>query len=265
MNRSSLALAATLAAAVPFSLQAAGDPARLDVLPGWRTDRGTVIAAIRIQLDPGWKTYWRTPGDAGIPPQFSWAGSSNLASVALHWPIPETFGSNGYTSIGYHDQLILPIELTPRDPARPIGLRGQADIGVCADICVPFSSGFSANLAADAGRRDARIVANLAARPISARAAQVSAVHCDLTAQDGQYALRADVTMPSAGRDEHAVIELPGQPVWVSQAETARSGDTLSATVEIVPEPGKTLMLDRSKVRITVLAGRNAVDIRGCS
>jgi DsbC/DsbD-like thiol-disulfide interchange protein len=265
MRRSTALFAASLALSAPLSAQGVGDPARLDVIEGWRTERGTLMAALRLQLDPGWKTYWRTPGDAGIPPQFSFGGSANLAAVVLHWPIPELFADNGYTSIGYHDQLILPVELTPRDPAQPIALRGQADIGVCADICVPFSASFAADLSAGQGRRDARILANLDNRPATAREARVGRVTCTLTPDNGRYGLRAEVSMPQAGRDEHAVIELPGQPVWISEAETARRGDTLSATVEIVPEPGKTLVLDRSAVRITVLAGPNAVDIRGCS
>ncbi|WP_102110197.1 protein-disulfide reductase DsbD domain-containing protein [Oceaniglobus roseus] len=259
-RRPVLALCLALAAA-----PALAGPAELDILPGWRTAEGTQMAAIRVQLDPGWKTYWRAPGDAGIPPEFTWEGSSNLASVAFHWPTPELFATNGMTSIGYHDQLILPVELTPRDPARPIRLRGRADIGVCSDICVPFSADFAADLDGTADHQDARIAASLRAVPTSARAAGVGRVTCTLAPERNGYVLSTSVAMPPAGRGEFAVIELPGLPVWVSEARTTRQGDRLDATVDVVPEPGQPLALDRSKVRITVLAGGNAVEIRGCS
>ncbi|MFY8145805.1 MAG: protein-disulfide reductase DsbD domain-containing protein, partial [Rhodobacter sp.] len=57
-----------------------------EVLPGWRTEQGTHMAALRLTLAPGWKTYWRSPGDAGIPPLFNWSGSQNLSGVRVHWP-----------------------------------------------------------------------------------------------------------------------------------------------------------------------------------
>ncbi|MEJ6478965.1 MAG: protein-disulfide reductase DsbD family protein, partial [Octadecabacter sp.] len=99
-------IALTLAALVALSVPAAADPmdgvAAFDILPGWRTDRGTHMVAVRISLAPGWKTYWRAPGDAGIPPQFQWDGSQNINAAQFHWPIPEVMNQNGMRSIGYH-------------------------------------------------------------------------------------------------------------------------------------------------------------------
>ncbi len=76
------------------------------------------MAAFEITLEEGWKTYWRSPGDAGIPPRFDWENSHNLDGVALHWPRPAVFESFGTQTIGYSEKLILPVELTPVDQNR---------------------------------------------------------------------------------------------------------------------------------------------------
>ena len=89
------------------------------LLPGWQTSNGSRMSALRLDLAPHWKTYWRSPGDAGIPPEFDWSGSDNLAGVRLHWPRPQVFDLNGMQSIGYKKHLVLPLELTAVDPAKP--------------------------------------------------------------------------------------------------------------------------------------------------
>lgn len=239
--------------------------AKVDVLPGWRTAEGTHMAAIRVVLAPGWKTYWRAPGDAGIPAQFDWGGSDNLNAVALHWPVPSVFYQNGLTSVGYHDQLILPIELTPRSADGAISLAARIDLGVCEDICVPVSVQVSALLPAAPTRSDARIRAALADRPMTAQEAGVTAVECSVTPNSRGLALTAAVQMPAMGGDEFTVIELPNATVWVSEAKTQRSGNMLSATADIVAARGTALTLDRSRLRITVLGARGAVDIVGCN
>ena len=78
------------------------------------------MAGVRIALDKGWKTYWRSPGDAGIPPSLNFADSQNVARVTVHWPTPEIFDQNGLRSVGYDDELILPLEITPADPSQPV-------------------------------------------------------------------------------------------------------------------------------------------------
>jgi len=92
---------------------------------------------IEIRLDPGWKTYWRYPGDSGIPPRFSFTRSENLESVRLLWPAPKRFGTPGETSIGYTDDVIFPIRVLPRDPARPVLLRFDVDYAICENLCIP--------------------------------------------------------------------------------------------------------------------------------
>ena len=258
------AVAACLCAVSPAPAQQLDGVVQLDVLDGGRTTNGTYLGALRLTLQDGWKTYWRAPGDAGIPPQFDWTGSRNVGDVSITWPAPDVFDQNGLQSIGYEDQLVLPVEITPKNPAKPVRLRGEMDLGVCKDVCIPERLDFDHTLSAKADRNPA-IAAALAQRPFSAGEANVSAARCSLTPTVDGMQIEARVTMPSAGGQEIAVIE-PGNPVlWASQPETVRQGGTLIATAEVINASGAPFALDRSEIRITVLGANHAVDIQGCT
>ncbi|MEO1307435.1 MAG: protein-disulfide reductase DsbD domain-containing protein, partial [Pseudomonadota bacterium] len=92
-------------------------------LPGWQTDSGARMSGLHLKLAPGWKTYWRSPGDAGIPPDFSWRGSENLRAVKIHWPAPSVYSSYGLRTVGYDGEVILPISVVPRNASQPVRLR----------------------------------------------------------------------------------------------------------------------------------------------
>ncbi len=257
-------LAVSLCFGAPALAQGVDNLVQLEVLDGGKTAKGTYQGALRLTLKDGWKTYWRAPGDAGIPPQFDWKGSGNIADIAVTWPAPHVFDQNGLRSVGYEDQLVLPVEITPKNPAIPVRLRGEMDLGVCKDVCVPGRLDFDHTLDANAGRNPA-IAAALAQRPFSEREAGVAGATCHLTPTADGMQIEARITMPSAGGSEFAVIE-PGNPaLWASQSETRRQGNTLIASSEVISASGGPFALDRSEVRITVLGANHAVDIQGCS
>ncbi len=258
------ALATGICVMTPATAQGVDQLVQLEVLDGGKTANGTYQGALRLKLKDGWKTYWRAPGDAGIPPQFSWKGSGNIQDVAITWPAPSVIDQNGLRSIGYEDELVLPVEITPKNPSKPVRLRGQMDLGVCKDVCVPGRLGFDQTLKSDSGRHP-EIAAALAQRPYSAREAGVSSASCHLSPTDDGMQIEARITMPSAGGTEIAVIE-PGNPaLWASQPETDRQGNTLIARSEVISASGAPFALDRSEVRITVLGAKHAVDILGCT
>lgn len=234
------------------------------VLPGWRTEQGTQMAALRIRLAPGWKTYWRAPGDAGIPPRFGWTGSENLTSVTFYWPRPEVYTINGMRSIGYYEELVLPMELTPAQPGEPIELRAEIELGVCQEICVPIAAQVSVDLSGEGGR-DPAILAALAAQPDTAREASVTDVSCDIEPIRDGLRLTAKIDMARIGPDEVAVFELPDQSIWISEAVGRRDGQTFVATSDLVPPSSGPFTLDRSAVRITVFGKDRAVELEGCS
>lgn len=232
----------------------------LDYVPGWQVSDGVEMGGIRIRLDPGWKTYWRAPGDAGIPPQFVWSGSDNLRAVRIHWPTPEVFDTAGMQTIGYTGEVILPVELFAKDPDQPVSVQGEALLGVCKDICIPANVGFGTDVGSDPAHGAAAITAALESRPQTARVR----ITCTVAPISDGLRLTAEVVLPSQGQDEVAVIEVGRPDIWVSEAETARQGDVLKVQADLVPPNAAPFSLDRSKVRMTVLGQKGAADLIGC-
>ena len=236
----------------------------VEVLDGGAMPDGQTRAALHFKLADGWKTYWRAPGDAGIPPQFSWRGSRNLADARVIWPTPKVFEQNGMRSVGYAGELVLPLVLTPKTPGKPLRLKGRIDIGICEDVCVPAT--LKVDHAPDpAAPRHPAIAAALAQRPYSASEAGVSAAVCHIRPTDHGLQLEAHLALPSAGGPEFAVIE-PGNPqIWASEAQVTRRGGTLIAISDLMHVDSGSFALDRSQIRITILGKHHAVDIRGCT
>ncbi|NKB29139.1 MAG: hypothetical protein GKR99_16935 [Rhodobacteraceae bacterium] len=263
MKNRSLLIAALSLLTSAAQAQTTADVARLDVVHGYRMSDGHHMAALQITMAPGWHTYWRTPGEVGIPPQFSWQGSDNVAAVSMHWPVPQTFRSNGYRSIGYENSLLLPVEVVARGSG-PIRFSGEMTFGVCEEICVPVTLPFSAELTQAASAPHGGIDSALQNRPSGRKQARVTSVDCTLTPTSDGLHLSASVTMPSLGSDEMAVVELPDPTVWVSGGATVRRGNVITTETELVPTDAGAFALNRSDIRITVIGDGRAVDIRGC-
>ena len=94
-------------------------------------------AGIEFRLPPGWKTYWRYPGDSGVPPRFDFSGSRNVKDVRVLWPAPIRFADGGGNSVGYTTDFMLPLHVTPFNVAQPTILRVKLDYAVCEKLCVP--------------------------------------------------------------------------------------------------------------------------------
>jgi len=100
----------------------------------------TVPLGLAVTLAPGWKTYWRSPGDAGLPPSLSWTGSSNLRQVELAYPAPQRFSQFGLETAGYEGEVVFPLTATVEQPGQPLALKLAAELLVCQEICVPAHS-----------------------------------------------------------------------------------------------------------------------------
>lgn len=233
------------------------------LLPGWQVKAGTHMAGVRIDLAPGWKTYWRSPGDAGIPPQFDWSGSENLKSVRIHWPAPIVFHTNGYQTIGYKGGVVLPVELVAKDPSRPVVLRSRIDLGICRDICMPASVELQTLVSAP-GASDPAIRAALNAGPISAKSAGLTSVACKVEPISDGLRITATLTLPQQSGAEDVAFETADPSIWVSESQSERQGGKLISTAEMVGPGGQPFALDRSSLTLTVISGAGAIEIRGC-
>jgi DsbC/DsbD-like thiol-disulfide interchange protein len=128
--------------ASPWSV---GHRSKVRLLAGG-SDRGDRLAGVEIALNEGFKTYWRNPGEAGLPPSFDWSKSTNLETAELLWPAPARSEDLGGISYGYHGQVLFPVRVRPRDTTKPVGLHLKVDYGVCKDICIPAQAELSLKL-----------------------------------------------------------------------------------------------------------------------
>lgn len=97
-------------------------------------------AGVEIRLAPGWKTYWRYPGDSGVPPHFDFDKSENLKSVRVAWPAPQRFTDADGSFIGYRDNVLFPLSIEPKDAGKPVVLRLTLDYAICEKVCIPVQA-----------------------------------------------------------------------------------------------------------------------------
>ena len=162
-----------------------------------------VMAGVEIELDPGWKTYWRNPGTSGVPPRFDWAGSENLEEAIPLFPAPSRFTEKDGDTIGYKTRVVLPIEIKAKDPAKPVKLRLGLEYGVCKDVCVPVQPMLELTLPPD-----------VIAKPGNVLAAAVEQVpRVPEKRRDGDPHLKR-VTIDTQGAKPNILIEaaFPGSP-----------------------------------------------------
>jgi DsbC/DsbD-like thiol-disulfide interchange protein len=164
-----------------------------------KTGAESLSAGIEIKMQPGWHTYWRYPGDSGVPPRFSFAGSDNLASATVLFPAPHAFTDEAGTTIGYKGNVILPVSVVPRQKDKPVTLRAKIDYAICEKLCVPAEARLELTLDRTSGADNAALAAAEAhvPQPVSAAEAGLTArranddkrkplVFVDLTADTGQ-------------------------------------------------------------------------------
>jgi DsbC/DsbD-like thiol-disulfide interchange protein len=116
-------------------------------------------AGVELKLQSGWKTYWRYPGDSGVPPVFDFGGSENIKSVTVLWPAPERFSDGVGYSIGYKDYVTLPLRVIPRDERKPVTLRLKLDYAVCESLCVPAKANLELQFSSGDGFSDSIVSA----------------------------------------------------------------------------------------------------------
>lgn len=119
------------------------------------------LAGVQISMDPGWKTYWRHPGDSGVPPSFDWSGSKNLKEAVVLYPAPHRFSDANGTAIGYGADVVFPVKVTPERPGDPVELKLAVQYGLCKNLCIPNEAELKLELPAKpADTADASLLAS---------------------------------------------------------------------------------------------------------
>ena len=274
-SRRGAALGFLLLALSPF---AAGE-ALAAASPWWTNEHGAVrlIAetdavgaerelrlGIHFRMNEGWKIYWRSPGDAGFPPHPDWTGSRNLDGAALSWPAPERFSVIGLETLGYSDEVVLPVSATLVEAGRPIAVKARIPYLTCDDVCVPYVAELALGLPAGAATssREAALIDRFGAlvpragadRPI--RVASAAAVGGEVTrALEVRLAADAPLAQPD--------IYVEGPDGWAFGAPEYRieaDGKTAFARIAALAPPREGGSLAGREIRFTVVDGDRAAE-----
>ena len=221
-------------------------------------------SGVEIRLNPGWKTYWRYPGDSGVPPAFDFSKSENVKSATVLFPPPMLFddGAGGH-SIGYKNGVLLPVHVVPNDPKRPAVLRAKIDYAVCEKLCVPADASLELTLPGTDGANDTAVGAAEALLPKMSSigdsgALAIRSAHKE--AGKGKPKIVVDVAAPAGaapvlyaeGPDAKWALPLP-EPVSGAPAGLQRFAFELDGLPPGESSAGATL-------RLTAVVGDKAVE-----
>jgi DsbC/DsbD-like thiol-disulfide interchange protein len=172
-----------------------------------------LLGGIAFQLQPGWKTYWRTPGDSGVPPRFDFSKSDNVEAVTVLWPAPHKFDDGaGGVSLGYHDQIVLPLRIVAKAVDKPVTLRAEINYAVCEKLCIPVDASAELAFNSVASTEDSALFAALDTVPKPANVGDPN----PLTIRDVKRAGKSEVLVDVVTPDDRAVnlfVEGP-TPDW---------------------------------------------------
>lgn len=244
-----LALGALAALASPASaLEAAtsswssGAFSSLRLIAGATAPSGKQRVGVEIVAKPGFKTYWRNPGEFGVPPVFDWSGSTNIGGLDVRWPTPQRFDDATGHSIGYVGEVVIPISVQPADPAKPVMLVLKLDYAVCEKICVPvrgevglwLEPGVTSVSSPRLELYEARVPVRIKPGPQRDKLALIEA---KLEETKFDTSLRLVLKAPPEGAIEDVFVEGPGMWSFAKPKFTAQPDGTTVALIKINDRP----------------------------
>ena len=240
---------------------ASGAKARVRLIVSGIGEDGRLAVGIEIRLPPGWKTYWRTPGDGGIAPTFDLSGSRNLAAPTVRFPVPDRYDDGYSVSNVYTDRVIFPVSAEVPDASKSVFIVLGVDLGVCAVICVPDR--VDVRLIVNPGEQD-RVAARLLASAVAALPgpAEPGVLAVDDVARAGGPDKRPVFHFAVTTDDPaNAIVFVEGPDDWSSGtpvlvAETTNGADyavKFSRLVAVTP-------VDAAEFRVTIVSGDRAVE-----
>jgi len=219
-KRAALGLAAILSVACMATLVRAEDssPWQRDAHSAVRLLAGSrsgavLLGGVAIQLQPGWHTYWRTPGDSGVPPRFDFSKSDNVEAVTVLYPAPQKFDDGaGGTSLGYKQQVVLPLRIVAKYADKPVTLRADINYAVCEKICIPVDAKSELAFASVASTEDGNLSEALNSVPKPANIGDPNPLTIRDVKREGKINVLVDVSAPE-GKDVNLFVEGP-TPDW---------------------------------------------------
>ena len=227
-------------------------------------DRATHRFGLHFRMAPGWKIYWRSPGDAGFPPQPDWSGSDNVSAARLLWPAPARFSVLGLETLGYENEVVLPVDADAPAPGRAVELRAYVRYLTCSDICVPYDARLALDLPAGPGAAspEAGLIERFAARvPTQGNEAGLRIVRAAVAGRGASQALEVDVSSDRAFSAPDLYVEGPASHGFAAP-DVRVAADRRSALMRVaVAAPGdESAGLVGRRVTLTLVDGERAVE-----
>ncbi|VVB46156.1 putative Thiol:disulfide interchange protein [Beijerinckiaceae bacterium RH AL1] len=197
-------------------------------------DLATVPAGLEIALEGDWKTYWRSPGEAGLPPALDWKGSQNLASATLLYPAPHRITVLGIDTFGYKHDVVFPLDLKVADKGKPLDLRLSLDMLVCAEQCIPkhFDLALDVPSGAPTPDADAQLLAKARAEvPGDSRTSGLAIAAAEEVSDKGKPALEVKATSDQPFGQPDLIPEIAD--VTLGAPRVAFSADRRAATFDL--------------------------------
>jgi DsbC/DsbD-like thiol-disulfide interchange protein len=158
-----------------------------------------LLGGIAFQLKAGWHTYWRTPGDSGVPPRFDFSKSDNVEAVTVLWPAPTKFDDGaGGTSLGYHGQVVLPLRIVAKNADKPVVLRADVNYAVCEKLCIPVQADLQLAFNSVASTEDSALFAALDTVPKPANVGDPTPLTIRDVKREGRSEVLVDVVSSDA-------------------------------------------------------------------
>ena len=215
-------------------------------------------AGVEIRLAPGWKTYWRYPGDSGMPPRFDFSGSQNVKSVTVRFPAPRRLVDESGTTIGYKHDVVFPLDVVQEDATKPVTLRLKLDYAVCEKICEPADAKAELTLG-DPGAFIDRIAAGAAMVPKAVPLGSDGALSIRAARREGGKVV-VDVAAP-AGAEVDLFAEGPtpdwALPIPARVSETA-GVQRFTFDLDGLPPDAKP---DGATLTLTAVSGTQAIEV----
>jgi DsbC/DsbD-like thiol-disulfide interchange protein len=172
-----------------------------------------LLGGIAFQLQPGWHTYWRNPGDSGVPPRIDFSKSENIEAVTILWPAPIKFEDGaGGISLGYQKQVVLPLRIVAKNADKPVTLRADINYAVCEKICIPVEASAELAFTSVASTEDSALSAALDTVPKPATIGDPNPLTIRDVKREGKNGVLVDVAAPESA-EVHLFVEGP-TPDW---------------------------------------------------
>jgi suppressor for copper-sensitivity B len=213
------------------------------LVAGVLDEQKTITAGLELEMEEGWKTYWRTPGSAGIPPKLLWQNSQGIEDIELFYPAPHRLDFQGFQLYGYKDRVIFPLTITrTSDLSLPIKLSLDARLLICRELCIPASFAMDLELNKDNQAPDIEAAFAIdqfkAKIPLPAKLANIPSAY--LTLDQQQKRLQVEIELPENLKVQDLFPELKPEPE-LGKPIIQQQGNRLTAQFPILrkklPDP----------------------------